>query len=70
MQRWEIPLKVLKKTYAGSHGQKMIERCFNKRKEILYLQATMLCSVLTPMKCQTILFEHFLLQKVNTVHLP
>ena len=64
------PSQSIEKTYASSHGQKMIERCFNTRKEILYLQATMLCSVLTPMKCQTILFEHFLLQKVNTVHLP
>ena len=42
----------------------------NTRKEILHLQATMLCSVLTPMQCQSILFEHLLLQKVNTVHLP
>ena len=35
------PSQSIEKTYVSSHGQKMIERCFNTRKEILYLQATM-----------------------------
>ena len=31
----------IEEIYVSSHVQKMIERCFNARKEILYLQATM-----------------------------